>query len=594
MMDVKVLAIAPYEGLKEMILGLAEGQDMELRVETGDLQQGLKYAEEAASSGTDIIISRGGTAKLIQSRVAIPVVEIEVSGYDMLRVLTLAKGYPGKVAIVGFAQVVAGAAAVCEVLDMKISSYTVQDESGVGQVLQELREQGYQIIVGDVITVKEAEKLGLIGFLLTSGKESVLRSFQQARKWHALFEACKREYGMAYQVLQAEQAGVAVYDREQRQVFGNPYFNRQIAPFMDSEKIGRIVREILTEGTFHTMLEQAERIWRVSGYPLPGPDGPLAVLRIASGKSRDELRLRGASLVPAEAGFRAAQVAGNIVSHNSNMRHALDKAQSYRDQQLSVWISGEKGTGKELLAQFIHFGGERGLRPFLKIECGLASQDLWDMLLNEERNEELFGSLGRGTVFLRDIDGLGEAEQKGLADYLDKHTPAFQWIVSSREDILERTESGGFSAELYYRLAEVTLPLPSLRERKEDIEGLSLLYINEYNAKYGKQVAGLRDEAREALERFEWRGNIHQLRQVIEEAVLLAKGLYIEQGEISEVLSTRRMRTEYGKPDFDLSGTLEEIEQRIIQQVLMEEGMNQVKTAERLGISRTTLWRKIK
>lgn len=147
---------------------------------------------------------------------------------------------------------------------------------------------------------------------------------------------------------------------------------------------------------------------------------------------------------------------------------------------------------------------------------------------------------------------------------------------------------------LYYRLAEVTLPLPSLRERKEDIEGLSLLYINEYNAKYGKQVVGLRDEAREELERFEWRGNIHQLRQVIEEAVLLAKGLYIEQGEISEVLSTRRMRTEYGKPDFDLSGTLEEIEQRIIQQVLLEEGMNQVKTAERLGISRTTLWRKIK
>lgn len=590
----KVLAIAPYEGLKEMIVSLAEGQEMELRVETGNLQQGLKYAEEAVRAGTDIIISRGGTAKLIQSKFAIPVIEIEVSGYDMLRVFTLVKGYPGKVAIVGFAQVVAGAVAVCEVLDMKISSYTVEDESGVGQVLQGLREQGYQIIVGDVITVKEAEKLGMIGFLLTSGKESVLRSFGQARKWHALFEAFKQDYGMAYRVLQEEKAGVAVYDREQRQVFGNPYFGQHMAPLMDSVKIGGIVHEIMTEGELSTVLEREGHIWRVGGYPLPSPEGPLAVLRITGGRGWDEIRLRGASLVPAETGFRSAQVAGNIVSHNSIMRHALDKARSYRDQELSVWISGEKGTGRELLAQFIHFGGKRGRRPFLKIECALASPELWDTLQNEARNEELFGGLAQGTVFLRDIDALGEAEQKRLADYLGKHTPAFHWIVSSREDILERIENGGFSAELYYRLAEVTLPLPSLRERKEDIESLSLLYINESNAKYGKQVVGLREGAKEELERFEWRGNIYQLRQVIEEAVLLAPGLYIEQGEISGVLSSRRVRPEYGKPDFNLAGTLEEIERRIIQQVLLEEGMNQVKTAERLGISRTTLWRKIK
>lgn len=97
----KVLAIAPYNGLKELMITLGEKEEFELQVEIGDLEEGLTLAKDAIHNGIDIIISRGGTAELIQRELTIPVVEIEVSGYDMLRVLTLAKGYPGKKQLLG-------------------------------------------------------------------------------------------------------------------------------------------------------------------------------------------------------------------------------------------------------------------------------------------------------------------------------------------------------------------------------------------------------------------------------------------------------------------------------------------------------------
>lgn len=133
-------------------------------------------------------MSRGGTAALIQKHVNIPVVDIPVSGYDLLRALTLIKDYQGKKAVVGFENITQGVRTIGELYGIKIDIYTIQQEEEVWDLLQQLQEQGTQVVLGDVITDKAAKELGMQSMLITSGRESVKEAFHQAKQMYRLYK----------------------------------------------------------------------------------------------------------------------------------------------------------------------------------------------------------------------------------------------------------------------------------------------------------------------------------------------------------------------------------------------------------------------
>lgn len=591
----KVMAIAPYDGLKELMIKLGENEDFELQVEVGDLQKGVMLAKAAVNNRTDIIISRGGTAELIQKEVPIPVIEIEVSGYDMLRVLTLVKDYPGKTAIVGFSPISEGAAAICEILDMDISAYRVANEEEVEPHLVELQKEGYQMIIGDVITVKKAEQLGLNGILLTSGKESVLKAFQNAKKMHDFFSALKNKYLISHNIIQEAKDGIVVYNQKVQAVFSNPYFKEEVnKAFEDKINTKDAVKEVLNRGIFKTVFDEKNVLWKVTGSPIPSSKLPLAVFRIQRYKSNEKQNMQGISIVSSLTENSSVNIVTGMLTNSEEMNNTLKMAEIYRDKEAPIWISGEDGTGKEGLAYYIHFNSIRRSYPLLVIDCGLIEEVQWDTLLDAESNDNLISHNENGTVFLKNINYLKLSIQKRLMDYLCKRSLRCRLIASSRENIQALIKKGDFYQDLYDLLARLDLHLPSLRNRKEDIEGFARLFISEFNTKFGKQIVGIRADAREELENFEFLGNIEQLKQIIEESVLLANGPYIERRDVKEALKSKRPLIENEKAEIDLSGTLEEIEQRIIKKVWLEEGMNHTKTADRLGINRTTLWRKLK
>jgi len=143
-------------------------------------------------------------------------------------------------------------------------------------------------------------------------------------------------------------------------------------------------------------------------------------------------------------------------------------------------------------------------------------------------------------------------------------------------------------------LGRAHLPLPPLRERKEDIDDLIPLFIAESNSKYGKSIVGMESEVIEELKRLTWPGNIEELKRAVEAMVLRSDGHYIGRHETADILE--RLKQEASRPagrELDWTGTLEEMEIQIIQRVLVEEGMNQTRAAQRLGINRSTLWRKL-
>jgi hypothetical protein len=128
-MNIKVLGVAPYKGLGDVLIDLAkEEKNITFQLEVGDLRSGVALAEQAEAEGMDIIMSRGGTAALIQQHVNIPVVDIPVSGYDLLRALTLIKDYHGKKAVVGFENITQGVRTIGDLYGIKIDIYTIQQE----------------------------------------------------------------------------------------------------------------------------------------------------------------------------------------------------------------------------------------------------------------------------------------------------------------------------------------------------------------------------------------------------------------------------------------------------------------------------------
>ena len=206
----KVLLIAPYEGLKEAVLGvLPQYQDkLELTMSLGDLTSGVQQAQTAQTQGYDVIISRGGTAELIARNVPLPVINIEISGYDYLRAIKLAENIRGRKAFVGFPYITARARSVNELLCTNVDIFTIHTAEEIAPLLKKLASEGYELIIGDVATCREAEELDISNLLLTSGEESLANAFDRAV---ALSEAFRRSTEQA-RLLQAimQQAGERV------------------------------------------------------------------------------------------------------------------------------------------------------------------------------------------------------------------------------------------------------------------------------------------------------------------------------------------------------------------------------------------------
>ncbi|WP_260398059.1 PrpR N-terminal domain-containing protein [Peribacillus simplex] len=179
----KVHIIAPYESMIPIIKACVPlYPDLGIGYSIGDLEKGVELAKLEEENGADAIISRGGTAKLIKKSVNIPVIDMHLSGYDMIRSLTLASELKDKTAIVGFSNITSGAQSIIDLLDLPLQVYTVRESKDVAPLILTLKNEGYKQIVGDVITINTTISYGMKGFLIQSGKESIIRAINDAKE----------------------------------------------------------------------------------------------------------------------------------------------------------------------------------------------------------------------------------------------------------------------------------------------------------------------------------------------------------------------------------------------------------------------------
>ncbi len=305
---------------------------------------------------------------------------------------------------------------------------------------------------------------------------------------------------------------------------------------------------------------------------------------------------------------------GRLVGRSPQVQRVIELISRVAGTDTTILIEGESGTGKELVARAIHAESPRADRPFVALNCGALPESLLESeLFGHVRGaftgatatkKGLFEEADRGTLFLDEIGDTSPAIQIKLLRVLQEreirrvgsNTPIkidVRILAATHRSLEELVKEGCFREDLLYRLNVVTIPVPPLRERREDIPLLAAHFLAASAKRLGKPVPTLSQEAISLLLEYAWPGNVRQLENAIERAVLLAAKDTIFPGDFPPSLLRTTPLGEPGVPPARLS-RLDEVEKQHILSILDELGWNQVRAAEVLGIGRNTLWRKLK
>jgi len=312
--------------------------------------------------------------------------------------------------------------------------------------------------------------------------------------------------------------------------------------------------------------------------------------------------------------LKVFQGGARLITKNARMGKLLEMAAQVAATESNVVLCGESGTGKELLARFLHEASPRKNGPLLSINCGAFSDEL---LTNELFGHEkgaftgadsvkkgLIEMANSGTLFLDEITEMALPMQVKLLRAIQERevlrvggTKAMKvdvrFIAATNRNLQEEVRAGHFRQDLYFRINVVSLTLPPLAQRKDDIPLLVQHFLNKYAAKTGRVMEGLSPEALAILMRYDFPGNVRELENIIERGVALAKGPVIEAAQLPDDLRGLTLKTFRRRDDGEVP-TLEEQEKAYIQWVLAEAGGNRTLAAKILGIDRVSLWRKLK
>lgn len=324
-----------------------------------------------------------------------------------------------------------------------------------------------------------------------------------------------------------------------------------------------------------------------------------------TGRLREEVR-QLQKVVQSEYGL------DGIVAESPAMRAVMEQVQRVAETTATVLIQGESGTGKEVVARALHAESSRNHKPYVAVNCGGFAESLLESELfgHEkgaftgafERHKGAFEQADGGTLFLDEVGTAPPSVQVKLLRVLEERelmrvggqAPLevdVRVVSASNQDLEELVKDGGFREDLLYRLKIVTLLLPPLRERREDIRPLVDVFVAATSKTHGRNIESLDSELYTLLEKHDWPGNVRQLRNVIESSVVMSRGTMLSASGLQLSDSIAEAGGDFIVPE---GKTFDALEKDILGQLLRRHDGNRTLVADKLGISRRTIQRKIK
>ena len=637
-MNLPRLCFLSYRAIREFARPvLAEYADRAaIEVVDGSFERTLAIARDRLERrSVDVFVSAGSNASLLRRHLQAPVATIQLTGFDILQALLVARARTARVGIVTYGQTIPELDAVKALLNIEIQQHDYTTPSEARERIAALRAAGITVVVGSSLVVELAAEAGLQGILAYS-LASIRQGFDDALELARVARLEAGRYEQLDAVLHHLHDAVLAVDARGQVIAANPAMQRALS--LSPPCVGRSLADLPTELGLQAVLQGrapdgdpvlrlAGRDWIAQRRAIVEHDtltGAMLTLydagaiHEADNRLRIQQRIRQTRKQPH--GRHVARYRfEDLLGRSAGFVRTLQVARRYARTELAILITGESGTGKELLAQAIHQASARAARPFVAINCAAFPEGLLESELfgHEEGaftgarrggQRGLFEAAHTGTLFLDEIGDMplalqtrllrvlqeGEIQRLGAAAGIPVDVRV---IAATHQPLVEMVRERRFRQDLFYRLDALRLQLPPLRARREDIALLAETLLHEALQRHGGSLPtrALLAPLLPHLQRHTWPGNVRELGHTMERlAVFALQATRVDDldwlafaEECPEALATLLHATTDGAGRPVPVGARGERARRAIER----EGGSATKAAQRLGISRTTLWR---
>ncbi len=629
-MVARILMTSSYPEFTTMAEDIAKELDMEIIVVEAVLEDAAKQTAEICNKGDiAVIVSRGGTAEAIEQVVDIPLIAAEANDFDILKALWEARKYSDRVGFLGFdyPEMPYDFQMLLDIIGIQVKQFLYINTSDIIKQVDDAVNQQYEVVVGGgIFGVNLARQRGINGILVRSSRRTVIQALQRAKWALEVRDRDKKSAKQLQTILNLSHEGIATLDQNEVIRFFNPgaenilgldkseVINQSVHRWKKNQDLVKVFhsgketrRDVVTVGDTSLIVNRAPITVDQQNFGTVITFQEVSKLQQLEYSVRRQMHNRG---LVAKFGL------ADIKTESQSVIKCIQRAKQFGVTDSTILITGESGTGKEMFAQGIHNISGRKEGPFVAVNCAALPENLLESELFGYEEGAFTGAKkgGKpgyfelahgGTIFLDEIGILPKNVQARLLRVLqekevfrlggDKVIPVdVRIIAATNEDLRSAVAERKFRTDLYYRLNVLYIKLPPLRERN-DIPLLANHFLEMYNQRFGKQVASIEPELLTWLCEYSWPGNIRELNNYFERLIILADGdsLTMDLLDLEQVTEAEERASE--KNSFKVApGTLEEIEDQVINILVDRFDGNKGKIADALGISRTTLWKKLK
>ncbi|WP_462327317.1 sigma 54-interacting transcriptional regulator [Desulfobaculum sp.] len=634
-----ILVVAPLQDVYDKSVRIVQeyGYD-DVDVVLATMQEGLEMARKGQAQGASVVVSRGWTYNMIENELDIPAVEIPVSAYDIVESLAPIMSQIGQeesIGVVGHSHVIYGFDILKTLLPMKIVKIELQRKDDIATAIARYREAGITTFIGDSNVKTVSEELGHLGIQITSQKSSIHRSIQEARKLYASIRSRQQRAQQILTVTDFVHEGIIAIDEGGRISIFN-HAAESIFGVRKEAVLGRMLHDAIPQCELLLTLENVTpsvgQVLTIEGNNLVVNRAPVLIgeevvgavatiqnvteVQSVEQKIRRELSDRG---------FTAKHTFDDIIHDSGAMAECIDTGKQYALYDTPLLVTGESGVGKELFCQSLHNASPRRNGPFVAINCAAIPPSLIEAELfghesgsftgaRRKGRAGIFELAHQGTVFLDEIGEIPLELQGRLLRVLQEHQimriggdkiiPVDVRIICATNRPLElMVEEEKFRRDLLFRINVLTLHLPSLRELgPRAIIRLAEHFLARYAAKYARPVPRLAPETCAQLSSRPYKGNVRELKGLMERSVILGSVAKALEGETSPLAAAATASaapaacSPLPAPDAPLDAlpSMRTMMHTYMRGVLDRTGGNVQEACTILGISRSTLWRHLK
>lgn len=630
-MEPKIGVISPSSTLTQLIQEIVDQRKLPFVIKQASQEDALDIAQELIHKGIAVIISRGNTAHMLRSQVHIPIVDVQHTFFDCYFSYQKARRISNKIAFLatseGYIKILNKSKPFLEdVLIYPLNPLLGTD--AIEKNLDELVSMGIEVAIGGLSLEKAVTKRNIQYIMTTADKDSVNDAINAALHLFKIEQEKIRKslelqsrYELIHAILNCVSEGIISIDHNG--VVTN--MNGKANKFLETLRCGQRIDSIIKKSYFSDVLKKGEAVRGalltikkhsliISIDPIKLDQqviGAVATLQKQTEIQNIEHKMRR---VLAQKHF-ADKTFDDIIGSSPAIQAAKKLAAKYASVDSTIMIVGGTGTGKELFAQSIHNASSRRHAPFVAINCAafppsILESELFGYVkgaftgaLNEGK-PGIFELAHMGTIFLDEISETSLDVQLKLLRVIqerkvirigdDKVTPVdIRIITASNKNLNDLVKRGVFREDFFYRICVLKLRLPSLNERREDIPELTRYFLKNPHL----PSCNITEEALKLLSACEWRGNIRQLSNIVERLAVMCYDGIIDKKLVREVADDISFQNDEAL--FPITSAVSTTkgsltEKEFIYQILCAMNGDRTKAAKHLGISTTTLWRKMK